>query len=146
MFKTYIQMPLEDLCATIFHETRQIASCLRVADVFANACERSRNLRVLEMLADGRALNIRANGDLDLLVQHLRNELDSETTEIFQLFHGRNDPDLGAVGSVETRRELTERGETVSVLLQDLRRLRHMIEVADARINAERHVNRRLQV
>nr|WP_309502373.1 hypothetical protein [uncultured Roseovarius sp.] len=146
MFKTYIQMPLEDLCAQIFHAARQIADGPRTYDVFVNASERSKNLRVLEMLADGRSFDISVIADLDLLVRHLRSELDSETTATYQVFHGRNDPDLGALGTVETRRELTERGQRLSCLLRDLCRLRHMVEVADARINAERLVNRRLQV
>lgn len=146
MFKCYIQMPVEDLFANILLETRQISDGLRHLDVFSGAMERASFLRDLAMLSGHKWIDTEAGKNLDPIIRILEAELDAETTMITQVFHGHNDPDHGAVGSVEKRRELTARGESASSMLQSLRRLQCMLEVADARIKAERIVNLRLQV
>lgn len=146
MFKTYLQMPLENLFTNILLETRQISDGIQKADVFASAMERACYLRDLAMLSGNRWIDTDSLRNLDPLIELFRKELDVETIAVVPVFHGHNDPDLGAVGWVEECRELTDRGKTMSLMLQSLRRLRCMIEVADARVKAENFVNRRLQV
>lgn len=146
MFKSYLQMPLEDLFTNILLETRQVSDGIQKADVFASAMERACYLRDLAMLPGNRWIDTDSQRNLDPLIELFRKELDAETTAVVPVFHGHNDPDHGAVGWVEERRELTDRGRTMSSMLQSLRRLRCMIEVAGARIDAERCVNHRLQV
>lgn len=145
MRNTYLQMPLEDIFTHILLETRQISDGLRHADIFPSAVERACHLRDLAMLSGNKWIETEAVRSLDPLIRSLDEVLDDETIAIMQVFHGHNDPEYGAVGSVEKRRELTDKGKNVLSLLQSLRRLRCMIEIADARVNAERIVNRRLQ-
>ncbi|RKF15354.1 hypothetical protein D6850_11090 [Roseovarius spongiae] len=98
------------------------------------------------MISGDKWVDTDAVRNFEPLIRRLDAELEDETIAIVQVFHGHSDPDHGAVGTVEKRRDLTEKGKTVLSLLQSLRRLRYMIEIADARINAERLVNRRLHV
>ncbi|QPZ92049.1 hypothetical protein [Thioclava electrotropha] len=146
MRNTYLQMPLEDLFTEILLETRQISDGLGHTDIFPTAAERACHLRDLAMLSGRKWIDTDAVRTLEPLIRRLDEELDDETIAIVQVFHGHNDPEHGAVGSVEARRDLTEKGKTILSLLQSFRRLRCMIEIADARVNAERLVNRRLQV
>ncbi|MBU2961185.1 hypothetical protein KO516_10240 [Citreicella sp. C3M06] len=146
MRNTYLQISLEELFTHILLETRQISDGLRYADIFSSAVERACYLRDLAMLSGNRWIDTDAVRNLEPLIRRLDAELEDETIVIVQVLHGHNDPEHGAVGSVEKRRDLTEKGKTVLSLLQGLRRLRWMLEVADARINAERLVNRRLHV
>ncbi|WP_147438897.1 hypothetical protein [Roseovarius spongiae] len=146
MRNTYLQMPLEDLFTHILLETRQISDGLRHADIFSSAVERACHLRDLAMISGDKWVDTDAVRNFEPLIRRLDAELEDETIAIVQVFHGHSDPDHGAVGTVEKRRDLTEKGKTVLSLLQSLRRLRYMIEIADARINAERLVNRRLHV
>ncbi|KKL16344.1 hypothetical protein LCGC14_2496540, partial [marine sediment metagenome] len=80
---------------------------------------------------------------LDLVISILHSELDQETQEIVPVFHGRNDPEEGAIGTVVDERILTSRGEQIAQCLCSLRLLSEMVQVLQHRFTAERIVNRR---
>lgn len=134
--QTYHQMPLEDLCALVLATCRSFVKEFPMNDIAADAIERGTLRRTLETLAARAGLVERENSDIDLLSAVLERELERETLGSFQVFDGRNDPEVGAVGDVREVRDLTDRGDRIEEQLRTLRLLGHMRDVCRARLDA----------
>lgn len=97
----------------------------------------------MNRLSEDRLLRQDVCAALDLVISILDGEIDQETQKIVPVFHGRNDPEEGAIGTVVNERMLTPRGVHILQCLGNLRVLRQMLLVLEHRLTAERTVNRR---
>ncbi len=145
MNNTLYLMPIEELCARALQELREVSDDLRTADIASNAADRHMILRCFALLSDGNAIGTEGYMQLDPVIRLLEEQLDAEPIDIFHTFEGRHDPDEGAVGSIQTHRIMSDRCEEIATRLRRLRALRKMLQVAQARILAERQINRRMQ-
>jgi hypothetical protein len=138
------EMPLEETVARTIHEIRQIMADMPVNEIAVDALEAGMIRRIPNRLRADGGLRDCAEADLDTLFGILGRELDRETRGWHEEFDGRNDPEIGAVGSVRVVRTLTERGETIDGIGRRLRSNRQLHDLCTARLDAERMVFRRM--
>lgn len=135
-------LPLEELCARTLEEIGYITEAATSAEVAGTSHNQQAIRRAMNSLSEDRLLRQDAREALDLVISILDAELDQETKEIVPVFHGRDDPEEGAIGTVVNERVLTLRGDHISQCLGNLRVLREMLHVFLLRLVAERIVNR----
>ena len=138
-------MPIEELCARALQELKEVADDLPTGRIAPTASDQQMLLRSFALLSDGKAIVTDGYMQLDPVIRLLEEQFDAEPIDIFQTFDGRNDPEEGAVGSIITHRITSDRGYEIMDWLRRLRALRKMLQVAQARISAERLINRRMQ-
>ncbi|SMX35262.1 hypothetical protein [Actibacterium lipolyticum] len=136
-------MPLEELCARSLEKIRHVTDVATSAEVAGASQNQHAIRRSMDSLSEDRLLRHDGCEALDHVVSILVEELDRETQDIVPVFHGRNDPEEGAIGTVVHERILTPRGAHISGCLGNLRVLREMLLVLEHRLTAERIVNRR---
>lgn len=136
-------LPLEELCARTLEKIRHVSDAATSAEVARTSRNQHAIRQAMNNLSEERLLRQDGRGPLDLVISILDGELDQETQEIIPVFHGRNDPEGGAIGTVVDERVLTPRGERINQCLGNLRVLREMLQVLENRFTAERIVNRR---
>jgi hypothetical protein len=136
-------LPLEELCARTLEKIGHVTKAATSAEVTGTSHNQQAIRRAMNSLSEDRLLRHDGCVALNLVISILGGELDQETQEIVPVFHGRNDPEEGAIGSVVQERVLTPRGDQIARCLGDLRMLREMLLVLEHRLAAERIVNRR---
>lgn len=134
----YYKMPLEELCSLLIKMTRGFAENFPSSDVCADAIERGMLCRAVKAMYANAGLTHRENTDIKLVASVLERERGRETLGACNVFDGRNDPELGAVGEVRELLELTERGEMIDARLSTLKDIAHIRSVCRARIDAKR--------
>ncbi|WP_281967798.1 hypothetical protein [Roseovarius nanhaiticus] len=143
MNNVFHTLPLEELCARILEKIRHVRETATSAEVAGTAQNQHAIQRSMKSFSEDRLLLFNACEALDLVISLLDDELDQETQEIVPVFHGRNDPEEGAIGIVINERVLTRRGDQIEQCLGNLRILRNMLQVLEHRLAAERIVNKR---
>jgi hypothetical protein len=143
MKNIFYTLPLEELCARILEKIGHVAKAATSAEVAGTSHNQHAIRRAMKSLSEDRLLRHEVCEAIDLVISILDGELDQETQEIVPIFHGRNDPEEGAIGTVVDERVLTPRGDHISECLGNLRVLRVMLQVLEHRLAAERIVNRR---
>ncbi|MCZ7675385.1 MAG: hypothetical protein M5U35_05260 [Roseovarius sp.] len=136
-------MPLEELCARSLEKTSHVAKTATSAEIAGTSDNQHAIRRAMNSISEDRLLRQDGCAALDLVISLLNAELDQETQGIVPVFHGRNDPEEGAIGTIADERVLTPRGEQIAQCLGNLRVLREMLQVLEYRLAAERIVNRR---
>lgn len=136
-------LPLEELCARSLEKIKHVSGAATSAEIAGTTCNQHAIRRSMNSLSEDRLLRHDTRGALDLVISILDGELDGETQDIVPVFHGRNDPEEGAIGTVVNERILTPRGEQIAQCLGNLRLLGEMLQVLQHRFIAERIVNRR---
>lgn len=144
MNKHYLEMPLEDLCAKILFELEAASEGLLAADIVGSADDRAKVARWAASMGGDRALRPGVSANVAPILALLQAGLEEETIGYRNVFEGHPDTEDGPVGDVVRRRVLTERGERIRAWHDLLLCLRHMLQVAQARLDAERVVNRRM--
>ncbi|ETX30790.1 hypothetical protein [Roseivivax isoporae] len=144
MNKDYLEMPLENLCAKILFDLEAASDGLLSADIAGSAHDRAVMARWAARVRGGGGLRHGVSATITPILALLQAEMDEETRGYRNVFEGHLDTEEGPVGHVVRRRFLTERGERIRAWHDGLRRLRHMLQVAEARLDAERAVNRRM--
>ncbi len=142
MKNIFYRLPLEELCARTLEKIEHVTEAATSAEVAGTSYNQNAIRRAMNSLSEDRLLRHDTRGALDLVISILDGELDRETQEIVPVFHGRNDPEEGAIGTVVDERVLTPRGDHISQCLGNLRVLREMLHVFLLRLAAERIVNR----
>lgn len=136
MHKHYLEMPLERLSAKALFELKTAGERITSADLAASAHDR---LRLAGWAAS-------VGGDIDLcqtataltpIIALLERETEGETAGYYNVFRGSIDPEAGDMGDVVLMPILTHRGERIQLWCDRLRRVRHMLEVIEARLAAE---------
>ena len=145
MNNTLYQMPIEELYARALQEIKEISRDRRIAGIATTATERHMVLRSFALLSDDKAIGTEGYMHLDPVIRLLEEQLEVEPIDTFETFEGRHDPEEGAVGSVLTHHIMSDRGEEISVWLRRLCALQEMLQIVQARIAAERLINRRMQ-
>ncbi|RKF13519.1 hypothetical protein D6850_14620 [Roseovarius spongiae] len=136
-------LPLEELCARTLERISHVAETATSAE-FAGTNDNPHAIRrAMNSLSEDRLLRHDGCEALDLVISILDGELEQETQEVVPVFHGRNDPEEGAIGTIVHERVLTPRGNQIAQCLGNLRVLREMLRVLEYRLAAERIVNRR---
>lgn len=143
MKNIFHRLPLEELCARTLEKIGHVTEAATSAEVAGTSQNQHAIRRAMNSLSEDRLLRQDGCAALDLVISILDGELDQETQEIVPVFHGRNDPEEGAIGTVVDERVLTPRGDHISECLGNLRVLREMLQVFEHRLIAERLVNRR---
>lgn len=143
MMNIFHRLPLEELCARSLEKASRVAETATSAEIAGTSDNQHAIRRAMQSLSEDRLLRHDVCAALDLVISILAGELDQETQEIVPVFHGRNDPEEGAIGTVVQERVLTPRGAHISQCLGNLRVLREMLQVLQHRLAAERIVNRR---
>lgn len=136
-------MPLEELCARTLEKIAHVTEVATSAEISGTSHNQHMIGRAFQSLSENRLLRENAFEALELVLSILDGELEQETRESVPVFHGRNDPEEGAIGTVVDERVLTPRGDQISQCLGDLRVLREMLLVLEHRLAAERIINRR---
>ncbi|MFG6560290.1 hypothetical protein [Sulfitobacter sp. 1A15299] len=136
-------MPLEELCARSLEKIKNVSGAATSAEIAGTSERQNAIRRAMDSISEERLLCQNGSAELDLVMSILDCELDQETQEIVPVFHGRNDPEEGAIGTVVNERVLTPRGEQIAQCLGNLRILCEMLQVLQHRFAAERIVNRR---
>ncbi|UWS78029.1 hypothetical protein N1037_12090 [Phaeobacter sp. G2] len=136
-------MPLEELCARTLEKIKHLTDLATSAEVAGTVHNQHAIRQLMNTLSEGKLLCRDAYEGLDQVILILDGKLDQETQEIVPVFHGRNDPEEGAIGTVVNERVLTSRGAQISQCLGNLRILRAMLLVLEHRLTAERIINRR---
>lgn len=136
-------LPLEELCARTLEKIGHVTEAAISAEVAGTSDNQHAIRPSMNSLSEDRLLRQDGCAALDLVISILDGELDQETKEIVLVFHGRNDPEEGAIGTVVDERVLTPRGDHIAQCLGNLRVLREMLQVWEHRLVAERIVNRR---
>ncbi|MGR3394333.1 hypothetical protein [Pseudooceanicola nanhaiensis] len=144
MNKDYLEMPLEDLCAKILFDLEAATEGLLSADIAGSAHDRAVMARWAARVRGDGGLRHGVSATITPVLALLERELENETTGCGNVFEGHPETDEGPVGDVIRRRVLTGRGQRIHAWHKRLRRLRHMLQVAEARISGERAVNRRM--
>ena len=143
MKNIFYTLPLEELCARILEKIGNVAESATSAEVAGTSHNQHTIRRAMKSLSDDRLLQQEVCEENDLVISILDGELDQETQGFVPVFHGRNDPEEGAIGTVVDERVLTPRGDHIAQCLGDLRVLGVMLQVLEHRLAAERIVNRR---
>lgn len=136
-------LPLEELCARTLQKIGHVSEAVTSAEVAGTAQNQHAIQRSMKSFSEDRLLRFNGCEALDLVISLLDDELAQETQEIVPVFHGRNDPEEGAVGTVVHQRILTPRGDQIAKCLGDLCVLGEMLQVLESRLAAERIVNKR---
>jgi len=144
MNKHYLEMPLEDLCATALLELDAASEALCSADIAGSAHDRAILARWSARMAGDLALKPGVSSAMARVIGIVEAQLDAETLEQHAVVDGHPDTEEGPVGQVIRVRILTERGRRLEAWHGRLRRLRHMLQVAEARLGAERAINARM--
>lgn len=144
MNKYYLEMPLEDLCAKTLFELEAASEGLLSADIAGSAHDRATMARWAARVSGDGGLRAGVSKTITPILALLENQLGEETTGYWNVFEGHPDTEDGPVGTVVRMRIVTDRGERIRDWHDRLRRLRHMLQVAEARLGAERAVNRRM--
>ncbi|MBR9851973.1 MAG: hypothetical protein GYB27_21635 [Rhodobacteraceae bacterium] len=144
MNKHYLEMPLEDLCARILFELEAASEGLLAADIAGSAHDRAEMARWAARMRGYGGLKPGVSANITPILALLQAGIDEETRGYRNVFEGHPETEEGPVGDVVRRRLLTDRGERILAWHDGLRRLRHMLQVAEARLDAERVVNRRV--
>ncbi|MGJ8573367.1 MAG: hypothetical protein ACSHXI_22000 [Hoeflea sp.] len=135
--------PLEELCARSLEKIKHVTDAATSTEVVGTAHNQNAIRKSMNTLSEGKFLRHDAYEDLNRVISILAEELDRETRDFVPIFHGRNDPEEGAIGTVIHERVLTSRGEQVAQCLGNLHVLREMLLILGHRFAAERIVNRR---
>lgn len=143
MKNIFHRLPLEELCARTLEKIGHVTKAATSAEVAGTGHNQHAIRRSMNSLSEDGLLRQDGCKALDLVISILHSELDQETQEIVPVFHGRNDPEEGAIGTVVDERILTSRGEQIAQCLCSLRLLSEMVQVLQHRFTAERIVNRR---
>lgn len=136
-------MPLEELCARSLEKIGQVTDAATSVEVAGTSDNQHAIRRAMNSLSEEKLLCQDGCAALDLVISLLNAELEQETQELVPVFHGRNDPEEGAIGTVINERMLTPRGDQIDLCLGNLRVLREMLRVLQHRLAAERIINRR---
>jgi hypothetical protein len=144
MNKHYLEMPLEELCARILSELAAASDELLSADIAGSTHDRAMITCWATRVHGDDGLKPGMSASITPILALLESHLDDETKGYRNIFEGHPDTEEGPVGDVICRRVLTERGVRIQVWIGRLRRLRHMLQVAEFRFNAKRAVNRRV--
>lgn len=143
MYKPYLKMPLEQLLAKALFELKAAANEITSADIVGSAHERVRLAAWAASMHED--INLRqAVSALPPIIEIVRHQLEAETIGTQNFFNGTIDPEGDDIGEVVAMRILTERGEVVSEWYDRLRCVRHILEVIEARLAAERVVMSRV--
>jgi predicted ATPase len=135
MHKHFLEMPLERLCAKALFELKTAGERITSADLAASAHDR---LRLAGWAASvGGDIDLRQAGSaLTPIISLLERETEGEAAGYYNAFRGSIDPEAGDTGDVVLMPILTERGERIQLWCDRLRRVRHMLEVIEARLAA----------
>lgn len=144
MNKHYLEMPLEDLCASILFELAAASEGLPSAEIAGSAHDRAVMARWAARVRGDGGLKPGVAATIAPILALLQSGMEAETTGYRNVFEGHPEAEDGPVGTVSRTRVLTERGHRIQAWRNRLRRLMHMLQVAEARLSAERAVNARM--
>ncbi|MAU43569.1 MAG: hypothetical protein CMP09_01745 [Yangia sp.] len=138
--KYFEHLSLEELWTRTLQEIDHLYARAERTEEGLPATERNALLQSLAILRNDGPLVDGAEGHMSCIGAMLRDALDRETLGVRNVFDGRDDPDLGSIGTIRQIPVLSEKGRAVDRLLRDFLMISAMRVLLMARVDANRQM------